>query len=132
MQAGIQNVVFLSGNLHCSNVAEIFFSGSVQAKELKAFSITSSAFYWPFPFADGEPSHYVHDSTDTTTKDTFQVTQQIKMDYKAYNFTQHDNFCQVEVNRKNHAIVVRVKDQNGEPILRGSLPLAAKLQLAPW
>src|SRR3546814_3191885 len=59
---GVQNVVFLSGDIHCANVAAIEFTGSPAAQKLKAFSITSSAFYWPFPFADGEPSSYVHDS----------------------------------------------------------------------
>jgi alkaline phosphatase D len=53
----IQNVVFLSGDIHCSNIARINFSGSPEVKTLKAFSITSSAFYWPYPFADGEPSN---------------------------------------------------------------------------
>src|SRR3546814_10988294 len=59
---GVQNVVFLSGDIHCANVAAIEFTGSPAAQKLKAFSITSSAFYWPFPFAAGEPSSYVHDS----------------------------------------------------------------------
>src|SRR3546814_9141722 len=46
---GVQNVVFLSGDIPCANVAAIEFTGSPAAPKLKAFSITSSAFYWPFP-----------------------------------------------------------------------------------
>ena len=51
VEHSIQNVVFLSGDIHCSNVAQLEFSGSAAVEKLKAFSITSSAFYWPFPFA---------------------------------------------------------------------------------
>ncbi len=39
------------------------FDGPAAAKKLKAFNVTSSAFYWPFPFAVGDPNNYVHDST---------------------------------------------------------------------
>jgi len=60
---GIQNVVFLCGDVHCANVAEMRFSGTPAAERLRAFSVTSSSFYWPFPFADGDPNLYVHDST---------------------------------------------------------------------
>lgn len=128
----IQNVVFLSGDIHCSNVVEISFHGSQSAEQLKACSITSSAFYWPFPFSDGEPSSYVHDSTDSETQDTFEITDQIMMDYQAYNFTQQDNFCQVEVYPDSSEIVVRVKDQDGQPVQKAGQPLVSRLQLAPW
>src|SRR3546814_8093182 len=66
---------------------------------LKAFSITSAAFYWPFPFADGEPSSYVHDSRARDQLDTFQIDAQHAMDYRAWNFTQEDNFCRVDLDR---------------------------------
>lgn len=46
---GVQNVVFLAGDIHCSNVAEMRFKGTRAAAAIKAFSVTSSAFYWPFP-----------------------------------------------------------------------------------
>ena len=129
----VQNVVFLSGDIHCSNVAEISFSGTETAEKLKAFSITSSAFYWPFPFADGEPSNYVHKSTRPKTLDTFKVNDDVTMDYEAYGFTQEDNFCQVEVNQENANIVVRVKDEGGRPVRRrDGTDLVSTLQLAPW
>jgi alkaline phosphatase D len=105
----IQNVIFLSGDIHCSNVARISFSGNSEVKALKAFSITSSAFYWPYPFADGEPSNYVHDSIkqDDTSK-----------------FTQEDNFCRVDVDWPNRKIEVRAIDQKGNIIKRAILNLA--------
>jgi alkaline phosphatase D len=120
----VQNVIFLSGDVHCSNVAEITFSGSEEAEKLKAYSITSSAFYWPFWFADGEPSNFVHDSIKQ--KDTFEIdkARNIKMDYTAYNFTQKDNFCQVDVDMLKKEIIVRSIDQKGEPIITSTLALA--------
>ena len=120
----VQNVIFLSGDVHCSNVAKITFSGSEEADKLKAFSITSSAFYWPFWFADGEPSNFVHDSKQQ--KDTFIIDdkEKIKMDYTAMDFTQKDNFCQVDVDWPSKKIEVRSIDQKGSPIVKSTLELA--------
>ena len=85
VEAGIQNVVFLSGDIHCCNVAEMFITGTPEAARVRAFSVTSSAFYWPFPFADGEPSDFVHDSRAAGQEDTFcfgdTEGRQLKMDY---------------------------------------------------
>jgi len=123
----VQNVVFLSGDIHCANVAKMTFSGSKQAKALRAFSITSSAFYWPFPFADGEPSDYVHNSVkqnDTFVVDPTPLTGQITMDYKAENFVQDDNFCQVDVDWKKKIIELRTIGQKGNLIVRSILILA--------
>lgn len=132
----IQNVVFLSGDIHCSNVAELAFSGTPEAEALKMFSITSSSFYWPYPFADGEPSDYVQDSRASGQEDTFAVSSQVNMDYRAYNFTQIDNFSRVDVDRARHAITVRVFDKDGALVQRdtrrGKRDLVARLQLAPW
>ena len=135
----IQNVVFLSGDIHCSCVATMHFKGSDQAKRLKAFAITSSALYWPFPFADGEPSGYVHDSTVPDQKDTFQLSNNITMDYTALNFTQEDNFCQIDVDRTSRSLVVRAIGQDGDPIMKldedgnplKDQPLVSTLELAP-
>ena len=89
VENNIQNVVFLSGDIHCSNVAEIRFVGTPQAEQLKAFSITSSAFYWPFPIADGDPNEYVHDSTAPGQEDPFPILGTgVTMHYTAYGFTQ--------------------------------------------
>ena len=120
----IQNVVFLSGDIHCSNVAEIDFSGNKSAEKLKAFSVTSSAFYWPFWFADGEPSNYVHNSR--RQKNIFVVDQKAKivMDYKAYNFTQKDNFCRVDVDWANRKMQVMAIDRKGRRIEQATLKLA--------
>jgi alkaline phosphatase D len=134
----IQNVVFLSGDIHCSNVAQLHFSGSERAQNLKAASITSSAFYWPFPFADGEPSNYVHDSKDAGQRDTFEIDGTHSMDYVAWNFTQEDNYCRVDVDQGKHQIVVRPYDSEGELITKSRWlildgdPLVSELELEPW
>ena len=49
----IQNVIFLSGDIHCANVARLTINNGGEG--LMIYSITSSAFYWPFPFSDGDP-----------------------------------------------------------------------------
>jgi alkaline phosphatase D len=120
----IQNVVFLSGDVHCSNVAKMTFSGSEEAEKLKAYSITSSAFYWPFWFADGEPSSFVHDSKKQN--DTFEIDDEgkIRMDYTASNFTQKDNFCQVDVDWPRKKLEVRAIDKEGSQIVKTILKLA--------
>jgi len=117
----IRNVVFLSGDIHCSNVATMTYGGNAPAK-LKTFSITSSAFYWPFPFADGDPSGFVHDSKDPQQKDTFQVSADVTMDYVASNFTQDDNFCRIDVDRAKAQIRVFPYDNSGELIKKGGWP----------
>ena len=98
VDAGVQNVVFLSGDIHCCNVAEV---GTPEAERIKAFSVMSSAFYWPFSFADGEPSDFVHDSRAKGQKNTFRFAdsrgREVAMDYRAWNFSQDDNFSHVTV-----------------------------------
>ncbi len=134
----IQNVVFLSGDIHCSNVAQLEFSGSAAVEKLKAFSITSSAFYWPFPFADGDPSGYVHDSRAENQRDTFRIRNDERLDYKAWNFTQEDNFCRIDVDRQKRRITVVPYDDEGDQIESGGFlgigakPLKAELDLAEW
>ncbi len=134
----VQNVVFLSGDIHCSNVAQLAFAGSADATKLKAFSITSSAFYWPFWFADGEPSNFVHDSKNPKQKDTFEISGKKTMDYTAWNFTQEDNFCRVDVDKGSHTITVMPFNKEGELIHsrdwvgRPKDPLTSTLELEPW
>lgn len=135
----VQNVVFLAGDIHCSNVASMRFDGSPAARALRAASITSSAFYWPFPFADGNPADYVHDSTDRRTPDTFQVSARprITMDYTASGFTQEDNFCRIDVDRANHRLTVHVFDWKGARVQQETLDgqrrdLISQLELAAW
>lgn len=136
----IQNVVFLSGDIHCSNVARLRFTGSQAAERLRAYSITSSAFYWPFPFADGEPSNFVHDSRDPKQKDSFKIDGRHSMNYTAWNFTQEDNFCRVDVDPDSHSITVMPFDSDGGLIHKRNWwgrpdpdkPLTSKLDLAKW
>lgn len=129
VENGIQNVVFLSGDIHCSNVAEMHFEGSAAAGEIKAFSITSSAFYWPFPFADGDPSNYVHDSTAAGQEDTFDIDNGVVMNYRSWNFTQEDNFCRIDVDQDSASIKVSVFDDKGDAV---AMPGASSFNLASW
>ncbi len=137
VENNIQNVIFASGDIHCSNLASMHFSGTAKAKKLKAFSITSSALYWPFPFADGDPSNYVHDSTTAEQEDPFLLTSGVTMHYKAWNFTQQDNFCRVDIDKAKATLSVRALDTWGDPIKEeirsgGSRVIADTLHLARW
>ncbi len=130
----IQNVVFLSGDIHCSCVAEISFKGNDQASKVRAFAITSSAFYWPFSFADGDPAGYVHDSLAKNQEDTFDVGGGVTMDYKAFNFAQDDNFCQVDVNLNDPRranLTVHVLGRDGGPVTKLDAD-GAKMPLKPF
>lgn len=118
---GIQNVVFLSGDIHNFNVAEIRFGGHGNARDLKALSVTSSGLYWPFPFADGDPSGYVHDSRSSTPMDTFQTESGITMDYRASNFSQDDHFCQIDIDRDKHRLTARPIGRDGAVIRERTL-----------
>lgn len=141
VDAGVQNVVFLSGDIHCCNVAELFFSGTARTENLKAFSVTSSAFYWPFPFADGEPSDFVHDSRAEGQEDTFVFEagegRRVSMDYRTRNFSQEDNFSHVTVDRATRSLRVRVFDAKGRLVEEEDgegrrRALDARLEMAPW
>ena len=134
---GIHNVVFLSGDIHCTNLAEMYFSGTPAAEKIKAFSITSSAFYWPFPFADGEPSDYVHDSTAKGQEDPFSLAHPVTMNYKAWNFTQEDNYCRVNIDKDTAEITVQVFNSDGRIIEQKKADgktreLVGTLKLTPW
>ena len=112
----IQNVVFLSGDIHCSTVAALEFSGAVEASKLKAFSVASSAFYWPIPFFAGKPSSFVRDSKEKNQADTFEIDDIHTMDYRAWDFTQGDNFCRIDLSSKTHKLTVTAMDNKGEVI----------------
>ena len=111
----IQNVVFLTGDIHCSNVARMEFEMPDGDSGLIAYDVTSSAFYWPHPFADGNPNDYVHDSRDPDQLDGFPVRNGA-MHYRAWGFTQEDNFCRIDIDRGNACLHVRYFDQGGGPI----------------
>jgi alkaline phosphatase D len=93
---GVQNVVFLCGDVHSANVAALeFHDANGTLLPLKAFVITSSAFYWPFPFADGDERSFVHDSQGEN--DGFMVDQNVTMHYRATAFEQDNNFARITV-----------------------------------
>lgn len=129
----IQNVIFLSGDIHCSNIARLTFDLNGSDSGLFAYDVTSSAFYWPFPFADGDPNNYVHDSKRPEQLDAFLIPGG-EMNYRAWAFTQEDNFCRIDIDKKKKALLIRyfddkgtnlkVADQNDRPTLVNTLPLA--------
>ncbi len=131
----VQNVIFLSGDIHCSSLAQLEFTGP--GKALKAYSIVSSAFYWPLSFADGDPSGYVHDSRDARTKDGFEIGDGLgTMHYRAWGFTQDDNFCRLDLDPAA-GLFVQAFNRDGDPIIRGhqdgSRPNQPEnLKLEPW
>lgn len=111
---GVQNVVFLSGDVHCSNVAEIEFYQGGAKSALKALSVTSSAFFWPYPFADGHPLDFVHDSH--REGDNFDIGDGWEMRYTARAFTQEDNFTQVDVDWPAAKLTVTNMNRHGTQI----------------
>jgi alkaline phosphatase D len=132
----IQNVVFLAGDIHCANTAALEFDGD-EAAGLKAFSVVSSAFYWPFPFADGDPNNYVHDSRQPEQSDPFPIPgTDAVMHYKSFGYSQEDNFTRIDVDRAKATITVRVFNKDGDLVQIGpegnKTPLENRLQLAKW
>ena len=133
-QKRIQNVVFLTGDVHCSNIAKLTIPAA-GGGPLTAYDVTSSAFYWPFPFADGDPNGFVHDSSDPEQLDSFPIAAG-DVDYRAFAFTQEDNFARLSVDKAKREIAVRyftregaaieVRDANRWPTEKLVLPLA------PW
>ncbi|WP_051937995.1 alkaline phosphatase D family protein [Ferriphaselus sp. R-1] len=111
----IQNVVFLSGDIHCSNVAAINFYDKQNGKDspIRAYSITSSAFYWPYPFADGNPLDYVHNSSKEN--DDFDIGNGWMMRYQAWSFEQDDNYTQVDLDWKQRSMRIRTFNRDGNP-----------------
>jgi alkaline phosphatase D len=58
------------------------------------------------------------------------------MDYKAWNFTQEDNFCRIDVDQAGHRLVVHVFDWKGAHVQKDldgrKQNLISELDLAPW
>jgi alkaline phosphatase D len=112
VKEGIQNVVFLSGDIHCGNIARMNITVGGKESGICAYDITSSAFYWPFPFADGDPNNYVHDSTAPKQLDPFPFDGGV-MNYRAWAFTQEDNFARIDIDKAKNRLVVRYYDREG-------------------
>ena len=117
----IQNVVFLSGDIHCSNVAEIELTDSagksltdLKNEPLKVFSITSSPFY--SLISDGDPEDYVSDSRASEEADSFPFGKGLTMNYRSsFPFVANaDNFCRVEIDKENRKIVIHFFDDDGD------------------
>ena len=132
----VQNVIFLSGDVHCANMAQLYFD---KKPELKSYAVTSSAFHWPFPFADGNPADFVHDSTDSRTPDSFEIGDgQGKMDYQAWGFSQENNFCRINVRPNENILEAQLYDWDGKALKRAGRKghrlsdAPERLELAAW
>jgi len=132
LDGDVQNVVFLSGDIHCSNVATITFQNADGSTlPLRSYSITSFAFYWSWSFSDGSPLGYVHDSKalvriwtkgqEAQKDDGFKVNDNVTMHYLAKNFQQDDNFMQVDIEPER--IIARTFDWKGKSLDRNEFRL---------
>jgi alkaline phosphatase D len=58
------------------------------------------------------------------------------MNYRAWGFTQEDNFCRLDLDKRAHSLKVRVFDRNGKPVEtaneQGKKVKANLLPLAAW
>ena len=133
----VQNVVFLSGDIHCSNVAKIKLTDS-KGKPLKAFSITSSPFFTPF--FDGDPEDYVSDSQASEEADSFSFGNGWTMNYRSFFpfSTRNSSFCRVEIDKNQGKIVIHFFDDDGDPIVwtdaknTWNFPKSRYFKMEPW
>ena len=55
------------------------------------------------------------------------------MHYRAWNFTQEDNYCRIDIAREKAKLVVRTFDDDGNLIRNeGGRSMRASLKLEPW
>ncbi|MEE3215643.1 MAG: alkaline phosphatase D family protein [Pseudomonadota bacterium] len=135
--AGIDNVIFLSGDVHCANIAEMHVEEEGGGGGQRLYDITSSALYWPFFWADGDPNGFVHDSRVAGQRDGFPLFDgAMTLHYRAYGFYQQENFCRLEVDRQRHRLRVRVLDRDGHEVKvagpNGQTVAYNDLELSPW
>lgn len=123
----IKNVIFLSGDIHCTNIANLEIvdtSGST----IQACSVTSSPFYWPYDIIDGNTFDYIHDSQDPRTKDEFTVYETLTsnppagselgtMNYTSWAYTQQNNFASVNIDPLNATLVIQFFNEEGKPFI---------------
>ena len=57
------------------------------------------------------------------------MSNQVAMDYEAWNFTQEDNFCRVAIDRINNRLIVTVHDAKGRVI---AFDRPGAIELAAW
>ena len=108
------------------------FSGTPAAKKLKAFSITSSPFYWNLP--DSEPNSFVQDSE--VDIDPFPCRDAVHNALQRLRFPAGSIISpRIDIDKASHTLRVRFFTSQGMPL---SVPDSAghltgnKLELAPW
>ena len=135
----IQNVVFLSGDIHCSNVAKIKLTDSKgkplmdqNNKPLKAFSITSSPFY-SF-ISDGDPEDYVRNSGKQGDSFSFGKGKRFTMNYRSFFpfVADANNFCRVEIDKNKGKIVIHFFDDDGDAMAWNGAKNMGNFNMEPW
>ena len=117
----IQKVIFLSGDVHNSlGVTITLEPTSKTINPIKMYQIISSPVYWPFPFADGDLSNYILDSSSISkisrlgifsifmkkeSSATFKFNDSTgkawKMNYVSHldSYTQQNNFAVIDFDK---------------------------------
>ena len=101
----ISDVIFLSGDEHLSNFAKITISDSNSDKTATVYSIHSSAFYAPFPFANAKKEDFYDKENFCFPRwhapDRIDNEQRFECTVDTI-FTEHvDGFCTVQVAKSN-------------------------------
>ena len=79
--------------------------------------MTSSAFYWPYSFADGDPLDYVHDSEKEN--DDFVISNKCVMRCRAWHFfSAKRHFTQVDLDGSKKTLQVRTFGKAGQQLDR--------------
>jgi len=124
LKHNIENVIFLSGDIHCTNICEIEING-IAGEKIHAWSVTSSPFYWPYTFINGETAKYIRNSVEEN--DSFDIYETLlsnpqpgtalgTMNYQSWGYTQNNNFARVDIDAEKQHLKVQFFDTDGNPI----------------
>ncbi len=96
-----KNVIFLSGDEHLSNFTQFSLSSpeiethsNEESQKYTYYSIHSSAFYAPFPFANSSEELFMHHSS--------QNFDDMTMDVEKIQFCQGDGFATLELKQRSN------------------------------
>ena len=104
----ISNVIFLSGDAHCSSLARITISAPGHAHGY-AYSVTSSPFFAPFSIARRSAASYIGDSIlEHDTFDGRVLGYSFTMDSRLMETVEVDNFSGIHVTWDNDTATWRM------------------------
>ena len=96
----IRNVVFLSGDYHCSLVARAELALIGEEQKTIVHSVVSSALYSPYPFANTNPSRLTRSYTGRLSEwygATYPGPEDIQLSYEIIAETSHDGFATISL-----------------------------------